>query len=99
MPGHDVVLPADRGGVGGARSWLQRSKVSMMIMRPPQQGQGGRAAGADAAYARFGFRPNRHHPEAEDEIELLPVCLLSRGPCQGSRDVCPVDHARRGAVP
>lgn len=42
VPGHDAVHLLDRRGAGGARGWLQRSMVSMMIMRPPQQEQGGR---------------------------------------------------------
>ena len=30
----------DHEGCGGARGWAPRSKVSTMIMRPPQHGQG-----------------------------------------------------------
>ena len=37
--GHHEVLVASRGS-GGARGSDVRSKVSMMIMRPPQRGQG-----------------------------------------------------------
>jgi hypothetical protein len=36
-PGHNGAP----GAAGGARGCIQRSKVSMMRMRPPQQGQGG----------------------------------------------------------
>jgi hypothetical protein len=39
VPGHDDV-PVAAGARGGARGCIQRSKVSMMRMRPPQQGQG-----------------------------------------------------------
>jgi len=39
VPGHDGVRVA-AGARGGARGCIQRSKVSMMRMRPPQQGQG-----------------------------------------------------------
>ena len=41
MPGHGVIIPVDAGEAGGARGCIQRWKVSMMIMRPPQHGQGG----------------------------------------------------------
>ena len=44
MPGHGVVIPVDAGEAGGARGCIQRSKVSVMIMRPPQHGQGGRGS-------------------------------------------------------
>jgi hypothetical protein len=35
--GHELSSPID--GVGHSRGWQPGSKVSMMIMRPPQQGQ------------------------------------------------------------
>ena len=35
--GHELSSPID--GVGHCRGWQPGSKVSMMIMRPPQQGQ------------------------------------------------------------
>ena len=39
---HDVSMAiADAGVVGRYRGVEPRSKVSMMIMRPPQQGHGG----------------------------------------------------------
>ena len=41
VPGHVVTVPVGAGQTGGARGWLQRWKVSMMIMRPPQHGHGG----------------------------------------------------------
>src|SRR5689334_301555 len=41
VPGHDAVLPVVADGCGGARGSRQRPKVAMMVMRPPQQGQGG----------------------------------------------------------
>ena len=38
---HDVsILMARVGATGRYRGWVPRAKVSMMIMRPPQQGQG-----------------------------------------------------------
>lgn len=40
VPGHEAVLPVGLGRCGGALGWLQRAKVSMMIMWPPQHGQG-----------------------------------------------------------
>ncbi|VVB42575.1 hypothetical protein RHAL1_00266 [Beijerinckiaceae bacterium RH AL1] len=39
MPGHDVTVPVDATVSGGARGCLPRSKVSMIVIRPPQQGQ------------------------------------------------------------
>jgi hypothetical protein len=41
VPGHDGA-PVVAEAKGGARGCIQRSKVSMMRIRPPQQGQGGR---------------------------------------------------------
>ena len=35
--GHELSSPI--GGIGHSRGWRPGSKVSMMIMRPPQQGQ------------------------------------------------------------
>jgi hypothetical protein len=40
VPGHDEA-PVAAEAWGGARGCVQRSKVSMMRMGPPQQGQGG----------------------------------------------------------
>ena len=55
MPGHGVIIPVDAGEAGGARGCIQRWKVSMMIMRPPQHGQGGcgsvSSTGAAASHA------------------------------------------------
>jgi hypothetical protein len=42
VPGHDAIIRVGWLERGGPRGCAQRSKVSMMIMRPPQQGQGGR---------------------------------------------------------
>ena len=39
VPGHQEVLPVGLGRCGGALGWLQRAKVSMMIICPPQHGQ------------------------------------------------------------
>ena len=41
VPGHAGALVVAEAW-GGARGCIQRSKVSMIRMRPPQQGQGGR---------------------------------------------------------
>src|ERR1700722_4492876 len=38
--GHDVSILIAAGGAAGRRGVAPRRKVSMMIMRPPQQGQG-----------------------------------------------------------
>ena len=45
VPGHGVIFPVGAGATGGPRGGIQRLNVSMMIMCPPQQGQGGRASG------------------------------------------------------
>jgi hypothetical protein len=42
VPGHGVIIPVDAGDAGGARGCIRRWKASIMIMRPPQHGQGGR---------------------------------------------------------
>jgi len=44
VPDHGGVIPVDAGGAGGARGCIQRWKISMMIMRPPQRGQGERGS-------------------------------------------------------
>ena len=41
VPGHDGTLPVAATDWGGARGCLHRAKISMTIIRPPQQGQGG----------------------------------------------------------
>jgi len=38
VPDHGVALPVGAAEAGGARGCIQRWKVSMMIMCPPQQG-------------------------------------------------------------
>lgn len=59
MPGHDTSSRRGAAACGGARGWRQRAKVSMTIMRPPQQGHGGpkssissSSSSADVATAR-----------------------------------------------
>jgi hypothetical protein len=49
VPGHGVIIPVDAGAVGGPRGCIQRWKVSVMIMRPPQHGQGGRGSASSSA--------------------------------------------------
>jgi hypothetical protein len=39
---HDIAVPLLAWGDGGARGSPPRRKLSTMIMRPPQQGHGGR---------------------------------------------------------
>src|SRR6202011_1101989 len=43
--GHDIAVPTAASGDGGPRGAPSRSKVSTMIMRPPQQGHGVRCSG------------------------------------------------------
>ena len=58
MPGHDGV-PVAAGVWGGARGCIQRSKVLMMRMRPPQQGQGGSQSAGSRRFDRlWGRRPH-----------------------------------------
>src|SRR5439155_23538118 len=42
--GHDIAVPTPASGDGGPRGAPSGSKVSTMIMRPPQQGHGGRCS-------------------------------------------------------
>ena len=42
--GHDIAVPTPASGDGGPRGAPSRSKVSTMIMRPPQQGHSGRCS-------------------------------------------------------
>ena len=42
--GHDIAVPTPALRDGGPRGAPSRSKVSTMIMRPPQQGHGGRCS-------------------------------------------------------
>ena len=42
VPGHSATLPVGACTIGGPGGGTQRCAVSMMIMRPPQQGHGGR---------------------------------------------------------
>ena len=41
---HDTAAPVQAGDDGGARALAPRPKISMMIMRPPQHGHGGRTS-------------------------------------------------------
>ena len=54
VPGHGGALSVGRGRKGGALGWLQRAKVSMMIMCPPQHGHGGRASSGSFAMSSSG---------------------------------------------
>src|SRR3974390_1037582 len=47
--GHDAMVLVQRCDDGGARARAARWKISMMTMRPPQQGHGGRGSGGGAA--------------------------------------------------
>ena len=44
-PGHDAIGLDDIDEAGGARARATPKKISMTIMRPPQQGHGGRGSG------------------------------------------------------
>ena len=46
---HDIAVPVLAWGDGGARGLPPRPKLSTMIMRPPQQGHGGRSSATAAA--------------------------------------------------
>ena len=49
MPGHDAILRVGGSRRGGARGCILRWKISIMTMRPPQQGKGANGTAADAA--------------------------------------------------
>ena len=44
VPGHGVIIPVDAKVGGGPRGCIQRWKVWVMIMCPPQHGQDGRGS-------------------------------------------------------
>jgi hypothetical protein len=54
VPGHGGIIPAGACAGGGARGWHHCPKLSMMRMRPPQQGQGGVGSDASAGSAGSG---------------------------------------------
>ena len=45
---HDTVVPGRGRDDGGARAQAACWKISMMTIRPPQQGHGGRRSGGEA---------------------------------------------------
>ena len=51
MPGHGVTFRVGAAAAGEPRGAIQRCNVSMMIMRPPQQGKGGRGSAGSGGSA------------------------------------------------
>jgi hypothetical protein len=49
MPGHEAISRFVAGASGGPRGCLHRSNTSMTIIRPPQQGHGGRKSSGGVA--------------------------------------------------
>jgi hypothetical protein len=62
---HDVsILIARIGAVGRWRGWRQAWNVSMMVMRPPQQGHGwANGCAAGSVSTACSARPRRSQPE------------------------------------
>jgi hypothetical protein len=54
MPGHGQLSRFVAVASGGPRGCLQRSNTSMTIMRPPQQGHGGRKSSGSAGVSSSG---------------------------------------------
>lgn len=54
VQGHGAILPDGDEGCGGARGCRHRSKVSMTIMCPPQQGHGGRMSVGSCGWSSSG---------------------------------------------
>src|ERR1700693_1763540 len=79
VPGHDAIIRVRGGARGGARGCIRRSKISMMIMRPPQHGHGGRgSSGAVAAIVSgAGFGATASSSRARATFILRPP-LASR---------------------
>src|SRR6516165_9855342 len=51
---HHTMVPVWGPDGGGARARAARWKISMMTIRPPQQGHGGRRSGGEAASSASG---------------------------------------------
>jgi hypothetical protein len=77
VPGHGVIIPVDAGEAGGPRGCIQRWKVSVMIMRPPQHGQGG--SGSVSSTGSSGFAAGGTASSARARATLaLRVALASK---------------------
>jgi hypothetical protein len=81
--------PVVAGAWGGARGCIQRSKVSMMRMRPPQQGRGeGRVAGQGRRSCSAQPMPQTVHglgvlePQRVGIPTLASIRLMVRKLCQ-----------------
>lgn len=70
VPGHETILRIERGGFGGARGCIQRSNVSMMTMRPPQQGQGGWTSISSSAVSGSGGGAASSNARASARLSL-----------------------------
>ena len=70
VPGHDGVLPVGLGRCGGALGLLQRVKVSMMIMCPPQHGHGGRTSSGSSGRSSSGGGATASNSRARTRLAL-----------------------------
>ena len=75
---HDTVVRVKGYDDGGARARAARWKISMMTMRPPQQGHGGRRSGGDAASSTSTCAGAASNSRARATLALRPA--LARRP-------------------
>ena len=86
VPDHDDTVRVGTAVFGGARACLPRSKVSMIVMRPPQHGHSGRWSGGavgssvalgagtasrSLALARSALRPACEQAVVPDAVEAF----------------------------
>jgi hypothetical protein len=72
-------------GRGGARACIQRSKVSMMRMRPPQQGHGGSQSSASGASTALGSAGRHDADRRRQSVRIHLRAIWSAG--AGGRDI------------
>ena len=77
VPDHDAKLPDTRTTAGGARGWYRRSKVSMMTIRPPQHGHGGRVSDCSAGVSSVARGATASNCRARRRLSLREL-LASR---------------------
>lgn len=77
MPGHGVVSWFGVVLSGGPRGCRQRSNVSITIMRPPQQGHGGRKSSGSPRVSSSGGAATSRSSRASARLTLREL-LASR---------------------
>lgn len=70
MPGHGIISGIGVEMSGGARGCRQRSKVSMMIICPPQQGHRGRRSTGSSRIASSGGAATSSNARARARLAL-----------------------------